>query len=60
MDSGTSLTCVDVSALLFIILRPCTNFFTTYKFNFLFCKMEVIRPISYEDEEKYVKCLGTR
>lgn len=56
MASGIILIFVRVSALLFIILRPYTSVFTTYNFNFFFCKMEVIIPISYRDKEKYAKC----
>lgn len=58
MASRTGLICVSISTLVFIFLRPCRYFFTTYNFNFFCCKMEVLIiriPISYKKKQKYAK-----
>lgn len=60
MASRTSLICVSISTLVFIFLRPCRDFFTTYNFSFFFYKMEVLivrMPISYKKKQKYAKSL---
>lgn len=31
------------------------SFFITYNFDFIFCEMEAITPVSYGDKEEY-KC----